>query len=301
MTITQPALITALKTPYDRHGAIDLAQFSALLERQIAGGVGGVIVGGTSGEGHLLSAAELDELLMVAVAQARGRVLVIGNTGAMSTRSARQLTERGFAAGMDAALIVNPYYGKTSSAGLARHFAELSAIGPLVLYNVPARTGQDIPLELIYALAERGTLYGVKECGGAARIAALSRHGIAAWSGNDETAREDIARHGAAGAMSVVSNLVPRLAGQYFRGDDNPSSHLVQQLIAWMGQEFNPMPVNTAMAMLDLCLPVFRLPYVPMDETAQAAGSAIFDALARYEPECAAVHRLASDSVIYVG
>lgn len=134
---------TAIKTPYLESGKFDLAAYDRLLELQIANGVDGVIVGGTTGEGQLMSWDEHIMLIAHTVNCFGDQIRVVGNTGSNSTREAVHATEQGFAVGMDAALQINPYYGKTSTTGLLTHFKAVLDEGPGIIYNVPGRTGKD--------------------------------------------------------------------------------------------------------------------------------------------------------------
>eukprot|EP00270_Netrium_digitus_P003489 TRINITY_DN14066_c0_g1_i1.p1 TRINITY_DN14066_c0_g1~~TRINITY_DN14066_c0_g1_i1.p1 ORF type:complete len:429 (+),score=65.69 TRINITY_DN14066_c0_g1_i1:94-1380(+) len=260
-------LVTAIKTPYLPDGRFDLVAFDALVHQQIECGVEGIIVGGTTGEGQLMSWDEHIMLIAHAVNCFGDKIKVVGNTGSNSTREAIHATEQGFAVGMHAALHINPYYGKTSMEGLLAHFRSVLPMGPTIVYNVPGRTGQDIPPTVIRALHEdkSGNLAGVKECTGNARIGAYSEEGIITWTGNDDECHDARWLHGAQGVMSVMSNLVPGLSRQLmFEGRNDQLKARLAPLASWLFCEPNPIGLNTAMAQLGLCRPVFRLPYVPL-------------------------------------
>jgi 4-hydroxy-tetrahydrodipicolinate synthase len=216
------SLVTAIKTPYLPNGKFDLASYDNLLDLQIQNGVEGVIVGGTTGEGHLMTWDEHIMLIAHTVNSFGSRVKVIGNTGSNSTREAVHATEQGFAVGMHAALQINPYYGKTSTTGLLTHFRTVLGEGPGIVYNVPSRTSQDIPDDVILQLAQHPNFLGVKECTGNPRIAAYVERGVNCWSGNDDEAHAAKHQAGAAGVISVTSNLVPGLFSQMFREGPNP-------------------------------------------------------------------------------
>ena len=139
--IKKSSLITAVKTPYLETGRFDVDAFDAIVEAQIQNGVEGLIIGGTTGEGHLMSWDEHIMLIAHCVNQFGGRILIIGNTGSNSTREAIHASKQGFCVGMDAALHINPYYGKTSAEGLKQHFTVALDCGPAIVYNVPSRTG----------------------------------------------------------------------------------------------------------------------------------------------------------------
>ncbi|GAQ82519.1 dihydrodipicolinate synthase [Klebsormidium nitens] len=258
-------LITAIKTPYLPDGRFDLRAYDHLVNLQLEQGVEGLIVGGTTGEGQLMSWDEHVMLIAHTVNCFGDRLKVIGNTGSNSTREAIHATEQGFAVGMHAALHINPYYGKTSTEGLRMHFKSVLEFGPAVIYNVPARTGQDIPTSFIEALAKDPNFAGVKECTGNKRIHGYSSQGMSVWSGNDDEAHDGRWEHGARGVISVTSNLVPGLMYDLMFGGGNIALRdSLLPLMSWLFHEPNPIPLNTALAQLGLIRPIFRLPYVPV-------------------------------------
>eukprot|EP00887_Chlorella_sp_A99_P004116 scaffold23.g4116.t1 len=237
------SVITAIKTPYLKDGKFDLESYDAMVQRQIDAGVGGLIIGGTTGEGHLMSWDE--------------HIMLIAHTVNTFGRA-------GFQVGMHASLQINPYYGKTSVTGLLGHFKAVLDEGPAIVYNVPGRTGQDIPDDVILELAQHPLFLGVKECTGNARIGGYHAKGVRCWSGNDDEAHA--ARHDfhALGAISVASNLVPGLVVRLMAGRDDATAASLHSLMAWLFCEPNPIPLDTALAMCGLVKPVFRLPYVPL-------------------------------------
>lgn len=224
-----------------------------------------MIVGGTTGEGQLMSWDEHIMLIGHTVNCFGMSIKVIGNTGSNSTREAIHATEQGFAVGMHAALHINPYYGKTSLEGLVSHFNSVLPMGPTIIYNVPSRTGQDIPPRVIHTVAQSPNLAGVKECLGNDRIDEYTSNGIIVWSGNDDGCHDSRWDHGATGVISVTSNLVPGLMRELmFRGNNPSLSMKLLPLIEWLFGEPNPIGLNTALAQLGVVRPVFRLPYVPL-------------------------------------
>ncbi|CAH9146421.1 unnamed protein product [Cuscuta epithymum] len=258
-------LVTAIKTPYLPDGRFDLEAYDALVNMQIERGVEGVIVGGTTGEGQLMSWDEHIMLIGHTVNCFGGSIKVIGNTGSNSTREAIHATEQGFAVGMHGALHINPYYGKTSLEGMVAHFNSILPMGPTIIYNVPSRTGQDIPPGVIHEVAKSPNLAGVKECVGNDRVEQYTSCGIAVWSGNDDECHDSRWAHGATGVISVASNLVPGLMRELMFGGKNPKLNTkLLPLIKWLFQEPNPIGLNTAMAQLGVARAVFRLPYVPL-------------------------------------
>ncbi|KNA17112.1 hypothetical protein SOVF_083080 [Spinacia oleracea] len=258
-------LITAIKTPYLPDGRFDLEAYDALMNMQINGGAEAVIVGGTTGEGQLMSWDEHIMLIGHTVNCFGSSIKVIGNTGSNSTREAVHATEQGFAVGMHAALHINPYYGKTSMEGMLAHFDSVLSMGPAIVYNVPSRTSQDIPPQVIHSLAQNTNFAGVKECVGHERIKQYTDNRIVVWSGNDDQCHDSRWDYGATGVISVTSNLVPSLIGQLMFKGKNPSlNSKLMPLMEWLFQEPNPIGLNTALAQLGVARPVFRLPYVPL-------------------------------------
>ena len=258
-------LITAIKTPYLPDGRFDLEAYDDLVNTQIVNGVEGVIVGGTTGEGQLMSWDEHIMLIGHTVNCFGGSIKVIGNTGSNSTREAIHATEQGFAVGMHGALHINPYYGKTSKEGMVSHFESVLSMGPSIIYNVPTRTGQDIPPRVIHTIARSANLAGVKECVGNDRVKQYTDNNIVVWSGNDDQCHDSRWSYGATGVISVASNLVPGLMRELMFGGKNPSLNAkLMPLIDWLFHEPNPIGLNTALAQLGVVRPVFRLPYVPL-------------------------------------
>lgn len=258
-------LITAIKTPYLPDGRFDLEAYDDLVNMQIEHGAEGVIVGGTTGEGQLMSWDEHIMLIGHTVNCFGASIKVIGNTGSNSTREAIHATEQGFAVGMHAALHINPYYGKTSLEGLVAHFESVLPMGPSIIYNVPSRTGQDIPPRVIHTVSQSSNLAGVKECVGHDRVEQYTKNGIVVWSGNDDQCHDSRWSHGATGVVSVASNLIPGLMRQLMFEAKNPSLNArLMPLIEWLFHEPNPIGLNTALAQLGVVRPVFRLPYVQL-------------------------------------
>ena len=264
--IQSARLITAIKTPFKYDGKIDLKSFDNHAEKQLKFGVEGFVIGGTTGEGHLLSWDEHIMLISHAKHKFGDRCLIIGNTGSNSTKEAINATEQGFAVGMDAALQINPYYGKTSDKGLLKHFNSVLDIGPSIIYNVPSRTAQDIIPENMFKLAEHPNFIGVKECNNKYRIKTYSENNIFTWSGNDDECHELRHNYGCNGVISVTSNIIPGLFRKMMNEESTDISKKTEKLIKLLFYQPNPIGINTLMMMLGLCEPVFRLPYVELDK-----------------------------------
>jgi 4-hydroxy-tetrahydrodipicolinate synthase len=254
-------LMTAVKTPYKEDGNIDLEAYNKHVEHQKANGVEALIIGGTTGEGHLFSWDE--HLFLISHTKSRfPDMCVVGNTGSNSTAESVYATKKGFAAGMDCSLLINPYYGKTSTRGMIMHIEMGMDFGPAIIYNVPGRTCQDIPPETIMELAKHKHFVGVKECMGNDRIKVLADKGVACWSGNDDQAYAGRHDFGAVGVISVTANVVPGLFKKLMSEErDDALDKKLGPLYKWLFTEPNPIGVNTMMIMLGACKPVFRMPY----------------------------------------
>lgn len=277
--IKQASLITAIKTPYLANGEIDLAKYDELVEIQIAAGVDGIVVGGTTGEGQLMNWEEHLMLIAHSANKFSDKLLIVGNTGSNNTREAIKATKYGFASGMHASLQINPYYGRTSIAGVKEHFKRVLDIGPAFIYNVAGRTGQDLTPDIIEPLAQHEHFIGVKECGGNERIAHYEQQGIACWSGNDDEAHDARHIHKAHGVISVTSNLIPGLFRQLMDSKNDALNNSLQPLMNWLFCEPNPIAINTAMIMTGAVKPVFRMPYVPLNDEQQQQGETLINQL----------------------
>ncbi len=271
-TIQSARLMTAIVTPYLENGEFDYETFDALVEQQIQHGVDGIIVGGTTGGGHLMEWEEQLTLIAHSVQRFGNRLIIVGNTSSNFTREALNATVKGFAVGMHASLQINPYYGKTSVSGLRAHFKGLFDLGPAIVYNVPARSGQDITPQVMEELAQHPNFLGVKECVGNERIAYYSGKGIGCWSGNDDQSFDARHQHGALGVISVTSNIVPGLMRRLMDQNDPTLNEQLSSLMNWLFCEPNPIPVITALAMTGAIKPVFRMPYVPLNRAQQSEG-----------------------------
>jgi 4-hydroxy-tetrahydrodipicolinate synthase len=273
------SLITAIKTPFNAQGNIDLPTYDSLVMEQIAAGVDGIVVGGTTGEGHLLSWEEHLMLIAHSVHQYGKQLLIIGNTGSNNTREAIKATENGFAMGMNAALQINPYYGRTSVQGVLAHFNQVLAIGPAFIYNVPGRTGQDLTPDIIEPLSSHKNFIGVKECAGNDRIAYYEQQGIACWSGNDDECHEGRHKFGSHGVISVTSNIVPKLMRQLMDNESMALNLELQGLMQWLFCEPNPIAINTLLMMTHAVSPYFRLPYQALTFDQRQQGLSLLSAL----------------------
>ena len=275
---------TALVTPFTVSGAVDEAQLGALVERQIAGGVRLLIPCGTTGEAATLTPAEQTRVIALTVAKACGRAKVVAGVGSNATAFTVERARAARDAGVDAILVVAPYYNKPTQAGLLAHFrAVAQAAGdlPVVLYNVPGRTGSNITASTTLALArDMENIVGTKEASGdLAQIMAILRarppH-FHVLSGDDAITLPLIAL-GADGVISVVSNEVPDLMAQLtelaLSGEWEAARALHYRLLPLMEANFiesNPGPVKAALALRGLIGEHYRLPLVPVQEQTRA-------------------------------
>ena len=213
--------ITALVTPFDSTGAVDYGKLRELVDFQCDGGVEGICSVGTSGESPTLSHPEHQRVVAKTAEFARGRVTIICGTGSNSTDEAVSLTKAAIAEGAaQATLQVTPYYNKPNAEGLYRHFMTVADLGlPVVLYNVPGRTGREIPLDVVKRLAAHPNVVAIKEAAGSVdRVSAIKSAlpGFTVLSGDDSLALPMISV-GASGVISVASNLIPHEMGDMVR------------------------------------------------------------------------------------
>ena len=273
---------TALVTPF-RDGAIDVPAFEQLIETQIAAGITGIVAIGTTGESPTLSHEEREQAIRVAVAKANKRCLVLAGTGSNSTQHAIADTKRAGELGVDAALLVGPYYNKPSQEGLFRHFkaiADATSL-PIMLYNIPGRCGVDIMPETVARLAkECRNIASIKEASGSVeRVGELRRQlpdAFTILSGDDSLTLPFMAV-GAAGVVSVASNLFPSEVCGLVRaaesGDLKLAEKLHRKLLPLFKDLFiepNPVPVKTALGWRGVMSSEVRLPLCEMDEANQS-------------------------------
>jgi 4-hydroxy-tetrahydrodipicolinate synthase len=273
---------TALVTPF-RDGSIDVSAFEQLIETQITAGITGIVAIGTTGESPTLSHEEREQVILVAVAKANKRCLVLAGTGSNSTQHAIADTKLAEKLGVDAALLVAPYYNKPSQEGLFRHFkaiADATSL-PIMLYNIPGRCGVDIMPETVARLAkECRNIVSIKEASGSVeRVGELRRHVPDAFtilSGDDSLTLPFMAV-GAAGVVSVASNLFPSEVCALVRAAESGDLKLAEKshrkllpLFKDLFIEPNPVPVKTALSWRGAMSPEVRLPLCEMSEANQA-------------------------------
>jgi 4-hydroxy-tetrahydrodipicolinate synthase len=268
--------IVALATPMHADGAVDNGALDRLVEFHIQSGTNAIVAVGTTGESPTLSVEEHIGVIARTVATARKRIPIIGGTGANSTREAIEWTQLARQAGADACLLVTPYYNKPTQEGLYRHYrAVAEAVDvPIVLYNVPGRTGCDLKPETVARLAEIRNIVGLKEAASLERnrelFNRLAGRTFALLSGDDDLACECVLA-GFNGVVSVTANIAPRqvravmdaaLAGK--KAEARKLDATLQPLHKAMFLESNPIPVKWALARLGLMGDGIRLPLTPL-------------------------------------
>lgn len=269
----------ALVTPFHESGRIDYNAFAKLIDYQIGAGVDAVCVCGTTGEASTLTPAEQTELIRFCVAHTAGRVPVIAGTGSNSTSEAIEKSCHAQSAGADALLIVTPYYNKATQAGLIRHYEAIAANTdiPILLYNVPGRTGVSFTAETYASLSRLPKINGVKEASGNLSLILQTRKLCPAdfyiWSGNDDQIAPVMAL-GAKGVVSVAANIIPEvmveLSHKCLHGDYEAATSLqieYAELIDALFSEVNPIPIKAAMELLGMCSGQLRLPLCPISQT----------------------------------
>lgn len=278
--------ITALVTPFARDGSVDYGALRALVEEQTAAGVDGICSVGTSGESPTLTHEEHHRMIEKTIEFSAGKCTIVAGTGANSTAEALSLTRAAIACGgADACLQVTPYYNKPNPEGLYRHFMSVADLGlPVILYNVPGRTGREIPLSVVKRLAAHPNVVAIKEAAGSVdRVSAVrdAAPGLTVLSGDDSLALPMIAV-GAAGVISVASNVIPREMGDMVRkalAGDFVGARAIHEryyrLFRDLFIDVNPVMVKEALAAMGRCERVFRLPLCETDDAklAQLKGT----------------------------
>ena len=268
----------ALVTPFHADGSVNYERFGALIDWQIEQGTDALIIAGTTGESSTLSEEEHVEVLRFAVAHVAHRVPVIAGTGSNSTATAVMLSKEAEACGADGLLLVTPYYNKTTQNGLYMHYKTIAEAVklPIILYNVPSRTGMTIEVETAARLAEIDNIVAMKDAVGNISYTAklIERCGdtLTVYSGNDDMIVPMMSL-GAKGVISVLSNVMPRetheLTAAALNGDYKTAAEMqlkYLKLVNALFIETNPIPVKEAMNRMGLEVGACRLPLYPMAE-----------------------------------
>eukprot|EP01112_Ceratiomyxa_fruticulosa_P018275 TRINITY_DN5814_c0_g1_i1.p1 TRINITY_DN5814_c0_g1~~TRINITY_DN5814_c0_g1_i1.p1 ORF type:complete len:302 (-),score=62.55 TRINITY_DN5814_c0_g1_i1:71-976(-) len=269
----------AIITPFTHDGkSVDYDALGRLVEKQVEGGVDGVVPVGTTGESPTLSIEEQKKVIQEVVKKVNGRIKVVAGTGSNCTEKTVEMTKYAQSVGADAALVVVPYYNKPTQEGLYLHFKEVASVGlPIVLYNIPGRSGQNMTPSTIVRLAHLQNVVAVKEASGSldavSEIISLSKKQgveITVLSGDDSLTLPMISV-GARGVISVIGNLTPRLLKDFVKAaldnDFVKAKELHYELFRLskvMFLETNPIPIKTALSILGVCSDAMRLPLSPM-------------------------------------
>ncbi|WP_250673460.1 4-hydroxy-tetrahydrodipicolinate synthase [Paraclostridium ghonii] len=268
----------ALVTPFNENG-VDLKKLGELIEYHIENKTDALIVCGTTGESTTMSDEEQFEVIDFTVKKVNKRIPVIAGTGSNNTMHSVHLSQEAEKLGVDGLLVITPYYNKTNQRGLKLHFETIAASTklPIILYNVPGRTGVNIKPSVIAELANIENIVAVKEASGdiaqIAEIARLVPDGFAIYSGNDDSILPLLSL-GGVGVISVVANICPKethdLVEKFLNGDVKGSRELqlgMKSLIDKLFIEVNPIPVKTAMNLLGFEVGDLRLPLAPMEDS----------------------------------
>ena len=269
--------IVALVTPF-KDGAVDWESLDGLVEFHIKNGTHGIVPCGTTGESATLSHQEHDDVIKAVIKAVKKRVPVIAGTGSNSTEEAIRLTREAEKSGADGALLISPYYNRPTQEGIYQHYKKVAgSVGiPLIVYNIPGRTGSKIEPETLARLSEIKNVAGVKEATGsvdqAIDVVRLSKAGFGVYSGEDSLTFSLMAL-GGKGVISTVANIVPKemaeLAQACLKGDWEKGRKLQFQLVPLIRTVFietNPIPIKTALSLMGKCRGDLRLPLTPMSE-----------------------------------
>ncbi len=269
----------AIVTPFHEDGSVNFEKFAELVEFQIQNGTDAIIVCGTTGESSTLTHEEHLEVIKFCAETVKGRVPVIAGTGSNCTETAVYLSTEAEKFGVDGLLLVTPYYNKATQKGLFEHYKRIadSVKIPIILYNVPSRTGCNIlPQTVVKLCSEVHNIVGIKEaCGSISQItklAALAQGKIDIYSGNDDQI-VPILSLGGKGVISVLSNVAPKqthdICAKFFEGDVEGSCKeqlRAIELCDALFSEVNPIPVKTALEMMGKCKSTLRRPLCEMEE-----------------------------------
>jgi 4-hydroxy-tetrahydrodipicolinate synthase len=271
--------LSAIVTPFN-DGAVDEAALRDLIEWQISAGVQGIVPCGSTGESATLSHAEHEQVIRIAIEQTKKRVPVVAGTGSNSTAEAIRLTAAAREMGADAALLISPYYNKPTQEGIYKHYKMIaqSVDLPLVIYNIPGRTGSNIMPETMARLCEVRNIVGVKEASGSmdqvSDIHRLCGDRLTILSG-DDSATLPLMALGASGVISVITNIMPRemaqMAAAAIAGNYTRAREIHYQMLPMMRALFietNPIPIKHAMSLLKRCSAEVRMPLTPMSPPA---------------------------------
>ena len=265
-------VITALVTPFDDNGGVNYGKFEELIEFQINNGANGIVILGTTGESPTITEEEKEKIISVGIKAVSGRIPVIVGAGSNDTERAVENCKKAASLGADALLVLTPYYNKTNTEGMINHFSFIAdnADAPVIIYNVPSRTGCSVDIAALGVLAQHKNIIGLKEASGnisyAAKAATFINDDFSMFCGNDDIILPMMSL-GAAGAISVASNIIPAEiasmigafeAGEHAVAVDTARKYL--PFICALFDEVNPIPVKEAMNILGFGVGGVRMP-----------------------------------------
>lgn len=285
MKNTFRGVFTALITPFTEYNTVDYSALEKLVDAQIEAGIDGLVPCGTTGESPTLSHEEHDRVIAQTIKFARGRVPVIAGTGSNATSEAIRLSQHAEDAGVDAVLLVNPYYNKPTQKGLYLHFKAIadSVSVPCILYNIKGRTGVNLETETLVRLeAECPNIVAVKEASGSldqmTSVIGKTGEEFSVLSGDDNLSLE-LVKRGGDGVISVASNLFPKEMARMIHAALDGRMDEAEKLNAWFSDFFkvcfvetNPIPIKTAMAKAGFCKEIFRLPLCTLESEEHRAS-----------------------------
>lgn len=269
----------ALITPFDKNGKVDYETLKKLIDFQIENRTDSIIICGTTGESSTLSYEEHNKCIETCINHVNGRIPVIAGTGSNCTKSAIKMSKEAESMGADGLLIVTPYYNKTTQQGLVNHYSKIaeSVQTPIILYNVPSRTGCNLEPETILEITKNNSnVVGVKEASGnitnVAKIIDLTEGKISVYSGNDDQI-VPILSLGGCGVISVIANILPKetheLVINYLEGNVEASRKeqlKMLKLCKALFKEVNPIPIKKALELMGMCNGTLREPLIEMQE-----------------------------------
>lgn len=273
---------TALATPMHEDGSINYDRLKALIDEQIDAGIPALVICGTTGESATMTLEEHAEVIRVAIEHTAGRVKIIAGAGSNDTACAIDLAKEAEAAGADALLVVTPYYNKATQNGLVAHYKAIadSVSLPIIVYNVPSRTGVNIKPETYAKMADIENIVAIKEANGdissVVKTRRLCGDKLDIYSGNDDQVIPLMAM-GGKGVISVLSNIMPKetieMCDLMLKGDTKAAADMQVELSSIADAlfvEVNPIPVKTAMNLMGMDMGPLRLPMTPMEEGTKA-------------------------------
>jgi len=268
---------TALVTPFE-NGEVNFKKYGELIDKQIENGIDAIITCGTTGEGSALSDVEHKQVMEYCVKKVAGRVPVIAGTGSNDTEYGLQLSQAACKIGVDGLMMVTPYYNKTTQKGLINHFTYIAdrVDKPIILYNVPSRTGMTIEVETALELSKHKNIVAMKDATGdisyTAKLLSVADENFNVYSGNDNIILPVLSL-GGIGVISVIANIMPRetheLVDEFLKGNIEKAKKIqldMMSLIDALFIEVNPIPVKTALNLMGLDVGILRKPLYKMED-----------------------------------